>query len=70
MNLETTEVTEATEVNADENLDKKATKLKFAKAQWQESEWRLNFLRTQAGKPIEPPTDQALIDWYLNPKTQ
>jgi hypothetical protein len=32
---------------------------------WKESEWRLNFLRTQTGTPsIAQPSDQEILKWY------
>lgn len=31
---------------------------------WQESEWRLNFLRTQTGQPRPEPTDEELLQWH------
>lgn len=40
--------------------------LEQAKEQWQESEWRLNFLRTTAGTPIPEPTEEEILLWYKN----
>ena len=31
-----------------------------------ESEWRLNFLRTQTGTPPHEPTDEEILQWYQN----
>jgi hypothetical protein len=30
---------------------------------WDESEYRLHFLRTNTGKPKQEPTDEALLQW-------
>ena len=35
-----------------------------ARKLWLESEWRLNFLRTQTGSPPCEPTDQEILQWY------
>jgi hypothetical protein len=37
-----------------------------ARKLWLESEWRLNFLRTQTGNPHSEPTDQEILQWYQN----
>ena len=29
-----------------------------------ESEWRLNFLRTQTGTPTTEPNDKELLQWF------
>jgi len=41
--------------------------LGHAQTCWQESEWLLNFLRTQSAEPIKQPTDEELLLW-MNPR--
>ena len=35
-----------------------------ARKLFMESEWRLNFLRTQTGTPTPEPNDQEIWQWY------
>ncbi len=44
--------------------------LQKAKKRWQESEWRLNFLRTQTGTPTPEPKDEEILLWNQQPKNQ
>jgi len=37
--------------------------LQQIKRRWQESEWRLNFLRSFTGQPMTAPTDDELLTW-------
>ena len=43
---------------------KRLDELEQARKLWQESEWRLNFLRTQTGTPIPEPTEEEILQWY------
>ena len=38
--------------------------LEKARKLFLESEWRLNFLRTQTGTSTPEPTDQEVLQWY------
>jgi hypothetical protein len=44
-------------------------KLEKARKLWSESEWRLNFLRTEGGTPTPPATDQEILQWYQQHQT-
>jgi hypothetical protein len=43
---------------------KRLDQLEKARKLWQESEWRLNFLRTETGTPTPEPTDEEILQWY------
>lgn len=43
---------------------KRLEELDKARKLWVESEWRLNFLRTQTGTPLPEPTDESILQWY------
>ena len=43
---------------------KRLDELEQARKLWQESEWRLNFLRTQTGTPTPEPTEEEILQWY------
>ncbi len=48
---------------------KKLDQIKEAKERWQESEWLLEFLRTQGSEP-NPKTEQEILIWNSNlPRT-
>ena len=38
--------------------------LQEARKQWQESEWRLSFLRTETGTPLQEANDDEIWEWY------
>lgn len=38
--------------------------LQKARKCWQESEWRLNFLRTETGTPTPAPSDEEILRWF------
>jgi len=42
---------------------KRLDQLEKACKQWQESEWRLNFLRTETGTPIPELNDKEILQW-------
>jgi len=48
----------------DTQHEKLLDQLEKTRKQWQESEWRLNFLRTQTGNPPPPATDEEILQWY------
>jgi hypothetical protein len=35
-----------------------------ARKLWQESEWRLQFLRTETGNPLPQVTAEEILAWY------
>jgi hypothetical protein len=39
--------------------------IKKAKDKWQESEWILEFLRSE-GNPVPMPTEQEILQWHQN----
>jgi hypothetical protein len=43
---------------------KRLDQLEEARKLYLESEWRLNFLRTQTGTETPPPTDEEILQWY------
>ena len=43
---------------------KRLEQLEHARKLWRESEWRLNFLRTQTGTPTPAPTRQEVLQWH------
>ena len=43
---------------------KRLDQLEEARKLYQESEWRLNFLRTQTGTPIPEFKDEEILKWY------
>ena len=43
---------------------KRLDQLEKARKLWQESEWRLNFLRTETGTPIPEPSEEEILQWY------
>ena len=43
---------------------KRLEQLEKARKLFQESEWRLNFLRTETGTPTPAPTEQEILQWY------
>jgi hypothetical protein len=43
---------------------KRLEQLEKARKLWQESEWRLNFLRRQTGTPIPEFKDEEMFKWY------
>ncbi len=43
---------------------KRLDQLEKARKLWRESEWRLNFLRTQTGTETPPPSDEEILKWY------
>jgi len=43
---------------------KRFEELDKARKLWVESEWRLNFLRTQTGTPSPELTDESILRWY------
>jgi len=43
---------------------KRLEELDKARKLWAESEWVLNFLRTQTGTPPSEPTDETILQWY------
>ena len=45
--------------NTPEQLDR----LEEARKQWKESEWRLQFLRTQKGSTSPERTEEQLLEW-------
>ena len=49
---------------------KRLDELEKARKLWQESEWRLNFLRTQTGTPPPEPTEQEILQWYQQYPTE
>jgi len=52
-------------MNANYTLREKELKeLESAKKQWKESEWRLQFLRTDTGQELQQPTEQEILTWY------
>jgi hypothetical protein len=48
----------------DTQHEQRLDELEKARKLWQESEWRLNFLRTQTGTETPPPTDEEILLWY------
>jgi hypothetical protein len=38
--------------------------LEKARKLWKESEWRLQFLRTETGQETKEQTDQEILQWY------
>ena len=48
------------------NRLKRLEELEKARKLFLESEWRLNFLRTQTGTSTPEPTDQEILQWYQN----
>jgi len=38
--------------------------LEKARKLWMESEWRLNFLRTETGTPTPPASDEEILVWF------
>jgi hypothetical protein len=44
--------------------EQRLEQLEEARKLWQESEWRLNFLRTETGTPTPAPTEQEILQWY------
>lgn len=49
-------------MNENQHL-KRLDQLEKARKLWQESEWRLNFLRTETGTPIPEATDEEILQW-------
>ena len=47
----------------DNEYQERQEQLEQAKKLWQESEWRLNFLRTQTGTPPPEPTEEEILQW-------
>ena len=47
---------------------KRLEELEKAQKLWQESEWRLNFLRTETGTPIPEATEEEILKWYQQPR--
>lgn len=45
-------------------FERKLQEKEDARKLWQESEWVLNFLRTQTGIALSPPTDEEILRWY------
>jgi hypothetical protein len=43
---------------------KRLEQFEEARKLFQESEWRLNFLRTETGTPTTEPTEQEILRWY------
>jgi hypothetical protein len=43
---------------------KRLDQLEQARKLYQESEWRLNFLRTETGTPTPEPAEQEILLWY------
>ena len=43
---------------------KRLEELEKARKLFLESEWRLNFLRTQTGTSTPEPSDQEILQWY------
>jgi hypothetical protein len=53
-------------MQADHNLHlQRLDKLTKARKLWLESEYRLDFLRTETGKEPKQPADDKLLEWYL-----
>ena len=48
--------------------------LEQVRKQWQESEWRLSFLRTETGTPLTAASDEEIWEWsqqhHKHPVTQ
>jgi hypothetical protein len=43
---------------------KRLEQLEEARKLFQESEWRLKFLRTETGTPTPEPTEEEILQWY------
>ena len=48
----------------DNQHEQRLDQLEKARNLYQESEWRLNFLRTETDTETPPPTDQEILKWY------
>ena len=48
----------------DTQHEQRLDELEKARKLWQESEWRLNFLRTESGTPIPEATEEEILKWY------
>ena len=42
---------------------RKLDELAYARKQWAESEWRLNFLRSFTAQPLTTPANEQLLAW-------
>jgi len=52
----------------DNQYEQRLDELEQARKLWRESEWRLNFLRTETGTPTPQPTDEEILQWYQRHK--
>jgi hypothetical protein len=43
---------------------KRLDQLEKARKLWQESEWQLNFLRTETGTETPEPSEEEILQWY------
>ena len=48
----------------DNQYEQRLDQLEKARKLWQESEWRLNFLRTEIGTPTPKPTEEEILQWF------
>jgi hypothetical protein len=49
--------------------EQRLEQLEVARKLFQESEWRLNFLRTETGTPTPEPTEEEVLKWYQQHQT-
>jgi len=51
-------------MNDNSQHEQRLDQLEQARKLWLESEWRLNFLRTETGTPTQPRTEEEILQWY------
>ncbi len=50
-------------MNENQHL-KRLAQLEEARKLWQESDWRLNFLRPETCTPTPEPSEEEILQWY------